>query len=58
LRKELTLERILPTQLALFASHLSGRINLQLKNELMIDRRVLCPIRCHFLLTCLALPTK
>src|SRR5579864_2231462 len=55
LTEELSLERILPSELGWLAGHFTGRINPQFKNELLIECRVLCPVRCHVLLTCLAL---
>ena len=55
LAEELSLERIFPSELRWLAGHLSGRINPQLKNEAIINGRILCPVRCHVLLTCLAL---
>ena len=55
LTEELSLERILPSELGWLAGHFTGRIDPQFKNELLIECRVLCPVRCHVLLTCLAL---
>ena len=55
LPEELSLKRVLPSELGWLAGHFTGRINPQLKNELLIECRVLCPVRCHVLLTCLAL---
>jgi hypothetical protein len=55
LTEELSLERIFPSELGWLAGHFTGRFDLQLKDELLIESRVLCPVRCHVLLTCLAL---
>ncbi|MGA9128793.1 MAG: hypothetical protein WB425_11705 [Terracidiphilus sp.] len=47
LREELSLERVLPAQFAGLAGHFSSHIDLQLKNELGFNCRVLWPCRCH-----------
>jgi hypothetical protein len=55
LGEQFAFERILAAQLAWLAGHFTGRIDTQLENNLLIECRFLCPVRCHFLLTCLAL---
>src|SRR5579885_206 len=55
LSEELSLERIFPSELGWLAGHFTGRIDPQFENQLLIECRVLCPVRCHVLLTCLAL---
>src|SRR5690242_19182530 len=55
LSEELSLERVFPSEFRRLAGYFAGRIDPQLKNEAIIYARILCPVRCHVLLTCLAL---
>jgi hypothetical protein len=55
LPEELPFERVLLSESGWLAGHFTGRIDPQLKNEPLIECRILCPVRCHVLLTCLAL---
>src|SRR5271156_4342775 len=52
LREKLSFERIFPAQFTLLTSHFSRRGDLQLKNQSLIEIRVLCPVCSHILLTC------